>query len=190
MKELVEGQNLFDYINSTADKNRVLCEKLIWEIFIQIVLALNYIHVEKGVVHRDLSPNNILLEHGTKRVKLADFGLAKAHKCNQTNSRRNQENMQSAVGTMPFSCPEIIIHASYGEKADIWSLGCVLYFMLALRPPFEASNPLALASAIVEGRYEPLDAFTKRLPRPNNQIDDIIRVYDSRTTQRLSLIHI
>ena len=76
MKELVEGQNLFDYINSTADKNRVLCEKLIWEIFIQIVLALNYIHVEKGVVHRDLSPNNILLEHGTKRVKLADFGTS------------------------------------------------------------------------------------------------------------------
>ena len=53
MKELVEGQNLFDYINSTADKNRVLCEKLIWEIFIQIVLALNYIHVEKGVVVDD-----------------------------------------------------------------------------------------------------------------------------------------
>ena len=113
---------MLDFVNSTADKKEVLLEGLIWEIFLQIVLALNYIHVDKGVVHRDLSPNNILLEHNMRRVKLADFGLAKVHESDCSKSRKKQENMQSAVGTMPFSCPEIIMHASYGEKADIWSL--------------------------------------------------------------------
>ena len=116
-----------------------------------------------------------------RRVKLADFGLAKVHESDCSKSRKKQENMQSAVGTMPFSCPEIIMHASYGEKADIWSLGCILYFMLASRPPFEGSNPLALASAIVEGRYEPLDAFRRGPQRQNSHSDDCHR-NDNRST--------
>ena len=52
---------MLDFVNSTADKKEVLLEGLIWEIFLQIVLALNYIHVDKGVVHRDLSPNLSLI---------------------------------------------------------------------------------------------------------------------------------
>ena len=83
---------MLDFVNSTADKKEVLLEGLIWEIFLQIVLALNYIHVDKGVVHRDLSPNNILLEHNMRRVKLADFGLAKVHESDCSKSRKKQEN--------------------------------------------------------------------------------------------------
>eukprot|EP00959_Pyramimonas_sp_CCMP1952_P293773 6144364-Pyramimonas_sp.AAC.2 len=60
--------------------------------------------------------------------------------------------MQSAVGTMPYSCPEIIQHEEYTDKADVWSLGCILYYMLRLEPPFEGSNPLTVASKIVEGK--------------------------------------
>jgi serine/threonine protein kinase len=44
----------------------------------------------------------------------------------------------------------------YTEKADVWSLGCVLYHCMCLRPPFEGSNPLSVASKIVEGAYEPV----------------------------------
>ena len=75
----MEGVTLLDFIKSTSEKNERISEESIWDIFIQIVLALHYIHIVKGVVHRDLSPNNILIEHGTQRIKLADFGLAKAH---------------------------------------------------------------------------------------------------------------
>lgn len=57
---------------------------------------------------------------------------------------------------MAYACPEIIQGENYSEKADLWSLGCVLYHMMALRPPFAGNNPLAVASHIVEGTFEPL----------------------------------
>lgn len=162
--ELVEGASLLDFITSAAEKGRRVSEESVWDIFLQVVLALHYIHVEKGVVHRDLTPNNILLEHDTRRVKIADFGLAKdqGDGGGGAGGRRNAAVMQSAVGTMPYSCPEIIMHAAYNAKADVWSLGCVLYHMLALRAPFDCSNPLMMASAIVEGRFPSLEPLTKR----------------------------
>ena len=52
--------------------------------------------------------------------------------------------------------PEIVQDHPYGEKADIWALGCILYQMCTLSPPFSTSNMLALASRIVAGKYEPL----------------------------------
>jgi len=171
--ELVEGASLLDHLTSTAEKGRRMSEESAWNVFLQVVLALHYIHVEKNVVHRDLTPNNILLEDDTRRVKIADFGLAKAYERDfgavpaapaaTPRERRNAEVMQSAVGTMPYSCPEIIMHEAYGAKADVWSLGCVLYHMLALRPPFDASNPITMASAIVEGRYPSLEPLVARI---------------------------
>ena len=121
MKELVEGQNLFDYINSTTDKNRVLCEKLIWEIFIQIVLALNYIHVEKGVVHRDLKLENILVDE-MMNLKVADFGFATYKKINK---------LQSYRGTMTYMAPEIKEGKTYdGKQIDMFSVGVILFIIV------------------------------------------------------------
>jgi serine/threonine protein kinase len=59
---------------------------------------------------------------------------------------------------MPYTCPEIIQQEQYTEKADVWSLGCVLYHMMALRPPFDGTNPLSVASRIVEGSYDAVSA--------------------------------
>ena len=167
--ELVDGASLLDHITSTAEKGRRMREERVWDIFLQTVLALHYIHSEKGIVHRDLTPNNILLEHDSGRIKIADFGLAKAQPRTSesgremsTRERRHAETMQSAVGTMPYSCPEIIMHEGYGAKADVWSLGCILYHMLALAPPFRGSNPLAMAQDIVEGRYPSLEPLVRR----------------------------
>ena len=52
--------------------------------------------------------------------------------------------------------PEIIQSQPYGEKADVWAAGCILYQMAMLRPPFYSSNMLALASKIVEADYDPI----------------------------------
>jgi len=65
--------------------------------------------------------------------------------------------MESVVGTVLYQCPEIIQAEAYGEKADIWSLGCILYQTAMLRPPFQGGNPLVVARTIVEGTYAPLD---------------------------------
>jgi NIMA (never in mitosis gene a)-related kinase len=83
------------------------------------------------------------------QVTITDFGLAR---------QRNTGNtlMQSSVGTLSYSCPEIIESKPYNEKSDIWSIGCLLYQMATLSPPFPTSNMLALAKNIVEGRFKPL----------------------------------
>ncbi len=83
-------------------------------------------------------------------LKVMDFGLAR-----QTSSE--QSLIQSAVGTISYACPEIVLRQPYTSKADIWSLGCILYQMAELSPPFLGNNPLLLAQCIVEGRHPPVD---------------------------------
>ncbi|ELW62498.1 Serine/threonine-protein kinase Nek10, partial [Tupaia chinensis] len=113
----------------------------------QLCLALRYLHKEKRIVHRDLTPNNIMLGDKDK-VTVTDFGLAKQK---QENSK-----LTSVVGTILYSCPEVLKSEPYGEKADVWAAGCILYQMATLSPPFYSTNMLSLATKIVEAVYEPV----------------------------------
>jgi NIMA (never in mitosis gene a)-related kinase len=99
----------------------------VMRLFIQICLAVNYLH-EHNFVHRDLKPANILLmKDGV--VKLADFGCAR-----QLGSR---ELATSFVGTCPYMAPELFeSERSYDSKVDIWSLGCILYELYTFRAAF------------------------------------------------------
>ncbi|GIM13803.1 hypothetical protein Vretimale_16861, partial [Volvox reticuliferus] len=148
--ELVEGTSLLDHLQGLEQKGRRMPEQDIWQVLIAVILALNYIHCVKKIVHRDLTPSNIVLGQGAeglRHTKIADFGLAKRLSSSVV--------AQSMVGTMPYTCPEIIQQEPYSEKADVWSLGCVTYHMVMLRPPFDGSNPLSVAHKIVEGAYDP-----------------------------------
>ncbi|XP_076986082.1 serine/threonine-protein kinase Nek10 isoform X10 [Tamandua tetradactyla] len=115
--------------------------------FWKLCLALRYLHKEKRIVHRDLTPNNIMLGDKDK-VTVTDFGLAKQK---QENSK-----LTSVVGTILYSCPEVLKSEPYGEKADVWAAGCILYQMATLNPPFYSTNMLSLATKIVEAVYEPV----------------------------------
>jgi len=79
-------------------------------------------------------------------LKVADFGLAKG-----ISQSLNANN--SFVGTLVYSCPQIVQNQTYNEKADIWSLGCIIYEMMALKTPFSGNNPLFIAKNIVNGEY-------------------------------------
>ncbi|XP_074051769.1 serine/threonine-protein kinase Nek10 isoform X5 [Macrotis lagotis] len=145
--ELIEGAPLGEHFSSLKEKQHHFTEERIWNIFIQLCLALRYLHKEKRIVHRDLTPNNIMLGDKDK-VTITDFGLAKQK---QENSK-----LTSVVGTILYSCPEVLKSEPYGEKADIWAAGCILYQMATLNPPFYSTNMLSLATKIVEAVYEPI----------------------------------
>uniref|UniRef100_A0AAV2MGK1 non-specific serine/threonine protein kinase n=1 Tax=Knipowitschia caucasica TaxID=637954 RepID=A0AAV2MGK1_KNICA len=147
--ELINGVPLAEYLNSLKEKNQSFTEQRVWNIFIQMCLALRYLHREKNIVHRDLSPNNIMLGE-QDWVTITDFGLAKQK---QENSK-----LTSVVGTILYSCPEVVKSEPYGEKADLWALGCVLYQMVTLQPPFYSANMLSLANKIVQAEYEPVQS--------------------------------
>jgi NIMA (never in mitosis gene a)-related kinase len=146
--EHVDGSSLADFLTAVAEKRQKLSEERIWRLFMQLCLAIAHMHTEKRIAHRDLNPANVMIHRG-QTVKIADFGLAR-------QQRDNSLVMKSIVGTITFSCPEIVMHQEYTMKADIWSLGCILYQLAMLRPPFGGSNPLTVAQKIVAGDIEPI----------------------------------
>uniref|UniRef100_A0AAY5L177 Protein kinase domain-containing protein n=1 Tax=Esox lucius TaxID=8010 RepID=A0AAY5L177_ESOLU len=154
--ELIEGVPLADHFNSLKEKEQQFTEDRLWNIFIQMCLALRYLHKEKRIVHRDLTPNNIILGERDK-VTITDFGLAK--------QKQESSKLTSVVGTILYSCPEIVKCEPYGEKADVWAVGCILYQMATLKPPFYSGNMLSLVTKIVEAVYEPVaeDLFSDRV---------------------------
>ena len=117
----------------------------------QVVSALKECHrhkengVSKPILHRDLKPANILLDKNMN-AKLCDFGLATelagSHKLAQT----------IGVGTPYYMSPELVNNQRYDERSDIWSVGCIIYEMASLSPPFDAQNQLALAVKINSGK--------------------------------------
>lgn len=111
------------------------------------MLALNECHNRNPkILHRDLKPANIFLD-SNNNLKLGDFGLARI-------LSENSLYCKTHVGTPYYMSPEQINEVCYDERSDIWSFGCLLYELAALRPPFEASNHLALAIKIKTGKFE------------------------------------
>ena len=127
-------------------------EERIWKYFAQILSALKTCHRrrEKGalkpVLHRDIKPANVFLDRNDD-AKLGDFGLARTLESMSKFAYTN-------VGTPFYMSPEQTNSKKYDERSDIWAVGCLLYELAALRPPFHASNQLALAMKINAGRFE------------------------------------
>eukprot|EP00930_Biecheleria_cincta_P035068 TRINITY_DN24150_c0_g1_i1.p1 TRINITY_DN24150_c0_g1~~TRINITY_DN24150_c0_g1_i1.p1 ORF type:complete len:732 (-),score=153.30 TRINITY_DN24150_c0_g1_i1:51-2246(-) len=153
--EFCQGVSLQGFTVSAKEKGfQRLPEEQTWQIFVQICLALRYLHMDKGIAHRDLTPNNVLVQSHTLAVKVTDFGLARQKHA----ATQNASMMKSMVGTILYSSPEIVQHKPYTHKVDVWALGCLLCKMATLKDPFSGSNPLSVARKIVECDYERLDA--------------------------------
>jgi eukaryotic-like serine/threonine-protein kinase len=128
-------------------------------IFRGIVAGVAAAHA-KGVVHRDLKPANVLLEGDDLQPRVTDFGLAKALAVKSGETR-----MGVAMGTPGYMAPELIGHAATAdERADIFSLGCILYAMVGGAIPFGADNVLASLNRTAEGDYVPLDELAHDAP--------------------------
>eukprot|EP01038_Epipyxis_sp_PR26KG_P015218 gene15218-20502_t len=149
--EYCAGGDLGKIIKRSKQQKTFVDENLIWKIFSQSILALKDCHrrSENGelrpILHRDIKPANILLD-SNQNIKMGDFGLAKEL---SSQSKLAQTN----VGTPFYMAPEIVNEKDYDEKSDIWSLGCLLYELASLKPPFDANNAVSLALKINKGTF-------------------------------------
>jgi NIMA (never in mitosis gene a)-related kinase len=132
-----------------ARRRGVLFEEeqiIIW--FKQLVSALDHLHQRK-ILHRDVKTGNIFANADASVLKLGDFGNARV-------LERNSQMAKTCVGTPNYLSPEICSRRQYNSKTDIWSLGCVLYQLLTLRPPFSGRNIHHLLTQILRSHFAPI----------------------------------
>jgi hypothetical protein len=130
----------------------------------QVALGLQHAY-EKGMVHRDIKPQNLMLARQGKKhtVKILDFGLAKPAREEQVDLRLTTPGQ--ILGTPDFMAPEQTEDAARADiRADLYSLGCTLYFLLIGRPPFQANNWVAMVMAHHSGPATPLHQVRKDVP--------------------------
>ncbi len=151
--EYIEGRNLADLLREHGPMR--IDEAL--RIGHQVARGLDAAH-QKGLIHRDVKPANILLEFGTQRVKLTDFGLARA----VDDASLSQNEL--VAGTPMYMAPEQASSSSVDHRADLFSLGSVLYEMCAGRPAFGASTSLASMKRVCEEDAESIDLLRPDIP--------------------------
>ncbi|KAF9220114.1 kinase-like protein [Gyrodon lividus] len=166
LMEYCGGGDLSTVIKQALKHNRPVPEDTIWNYFMQILLALQHCHHPPShgrsgsssdgdgkdrrpqILHRDLKPDNVFLDE-SHSVKLGDFGLSKA--------LAQASFANTYVGTPYYMSPELMQEKAYDSKSDIWSLGCLIYELCALKPPFhEAKTHAELSIFIRNGRIPPL----------------------------------
>ncbi|XP_039099606.1 serine/threonine-protein kinase Nek4 isoform X5 [Hyaena hyaena] len=140
-----EGGDLYRKLKE--QKGRLLPESQVVEWFVQIAMALQYLH-EKHILHRDLKTQNVFLTR-TNIIKVGDLGIARV--------LENQCDMASTlIGTPYYMSPELFSNKPYNYKSDVWALGCCVYEMATLKHAFNAKDMNSLVYRIIEGKLPPM----------------------------------
>ncbi|KAI0518466.1 hypothetical protein F5B22DRAFT_635175 [Xylaria bambusicola] len=163
----------------------------------QILDAIEYMH-SRGVIHRDLKPENVLLDDQL-HVKITDFGTARLlsdPRAPQTPSRiedtgtssrgKEQDDSRAAsfVGTAEYVSPELLTNKNACKASDLWAFGCIIYQMLAGRPPFKGGSEYLTFQKIVNLDYE----FPPGFPSAARDLVERLLVLDP--ARRLTIEHI
>ena len=147
LMEYCDGGDLYQYLDKNKKKKIKLKEKIIWQIFIQMIIGLNSIH-KKKILHRDIKSQNIFLTKNLD-IKIGDLGVSK--KLIQTNFAK------TFIGTPYYLSPEICMEKPYNDKSDIWAIGCILYELCTFNYPFNAKSQGALLLKILNNEPEKID---------------------------------
>uniref|UniRef100_A0A8C9DFZ6 Serine/threonine-protein kinase Nek4 n=1 Tax=Prolemur simus TaxID=1328070 RepID=A0A8C9DFZ6_PROSS len=140
-----EGGDLYRKLKE--QKGQLLPESQVVEWFVQIAMALQYLH-EKHILHRDLKTQNVFLTR-TNVIKVGDLGIARV--------LENHCDMASTlIGTPYYMSPELFSNKPYNYKSDVWALGCCVYEMATLRHAFNAKDMNSLVYRIIEGKLPPM----------------------------------
>lgn len=152
--EFVSGMTLADRIH----RQTPLPTPDILRLCVQITDGLAAAH-KKGIIHRDVKPANIMLEDGLERVKITDFGLARVAMENS-----DLTSFGDMVGTPAFMSPEQVDGLSLDARSDLFSLGCVIYAMVAGKSPFRSGNALATARRVITVPHQSLREISPDVP--------------------------
>ena len=162
--EFVEGESLRQRI----DRQKHLAPADAAAIGIQVCRSLLEAH-KKHIAHRDLKPENILLsttEDGTVRVKVLDYGLARSVDPSETGSAAQFTQVGMILGTPEYMAPEQAQGLPVDTRADIYSLGVVLYEMLTGVPPFSGDTHISLMASVIVHAPPPMRDVGVRIPPP------------------------
>ncbi len=171
--EYVDGQTLKELITvnrtpSTVDQSPIAPHPLplaqVLEIATQIAEGLSVAHA-KGIVHRDIKPQNILVDRDN-HVKILDFGLAKLKGISSLTKE------SSTLGTVHYMSPEQAMGKDVDQRSDIWSMGVVLYEMLAGRLPFQGEYEQAVIYSILNEPSPKLRSLRPEVPPELEKIVD------------------
>jgi serine/threonine protein kinase/beta-lactam-binding protein with PASTA domain len=150
--EYVRGQSLRDVLNAEG----ILAPAQAVEVLLQVLAALDHAH-RKGIVHRDVKPENVMLTPDGN-AKVADFGLARAY----ADARSTQAGL--VTGTVQYLSPEQLQGEPADPRTDLYSLGIVAYELLTGRVPFEGETQMAIAYRHVRERVPRASAHAASVP--------------------------
>ena len=143
--EYAEGGDLHQKIKNNIKAHLHFTEKTIWDWIIQILEGLKYLNDNK-IMHRDLKCANIFISKD-KILKLGDLNLSIIAKKGMAKTK---------TGTPYYCSPEIWKDLSYDYKSDIWSVGCIIYELCMLKPPFRGTSLKDLGLKVIKGKYFPV----------------------------------
>lgn len=150
--QLIDG----DSLDALLARGRLQFRDIV-SIGAQVAAGLAAAH-EKGLIHRDVKPGNVLIERRTSRVKLTDFGLARAAE----DVRLTGTGL--VTGTPLYMAPEQARGDEIDARADLFSLGVLLYELCTGQTPFEARTPLAVLKRLTEERHRPVRELNPEIP--------------------------
>ena len=146
--EFCAGGDLQSFICKTRSTNSYISEEQIWLSLTEMSLALYECHCgTEKIIHRDIKPGNIFID-SEGHIKLGDFGL----------SRHLIDYAKTVLGTPYYMSPEILNEKKYDEKSDIWALGCTIYEMATLHPPFTSFGGTDLKEHIKNDQIKRFDS--------------------------------
>ncbi len=157
--ELIRGETLTQRIKRYKNTNSYMPFEEIIHVMRQVGAALDYMHGKK-IIHRDLKPSNIMIEKGTERAVLMDFGLV-------MEDSENNSTMGTAFGTPRYIAPEQAISSQQaGPQSDQYSLGVIIYECLTNQTPFDEESAMSMALSHITNEPPDLRDFRPDLPEP------------------------
>ncbi|KAJ1518181.1 Serine/threonine-protein kinase Nek2 [Coelomomyces lativittatus] len=201
LMEFCEGGDLASVIQLHRQAGTHLPEEIIWSYLAQLSLALYECHhgyankkgIMESVLHRDIKPENVFLD-AKNNIKLGDFGLSTL-----IRGAGDRCFAQTFVGTPFYMSPELINETGYNTKSDIWALGCLIYELCNLEPPFRAHTHHQLHEKIRLGQYPKLlpmyskplrDVVSKLLQVSSNEVRRQLELFEKQQRHRhRALVH-